>query len=73
LTSDEIFSCTKIVEHFTYEPREGLTVALIDVPGFNHSTAEGFDLTDEDILQLVADFLESKYVVFARYFLCLTE
>ncbi|KAJ2933869.1 hypothetical protein H1R20_g3228, partial [Candolleomyces eurysporus] len=57
--SSSIFSCTKIVNQFVYEPREGLTVALVDTPGFGYLGDEGTK-TDEDILQMIAEFLESK-------------
>ncbi|KAJ2911897.1 hypothetical protein MD484_g8511, partial [Candolleomyces efflorescens] len=58
-TSDGIFSCTKTVA--AYQTGEDSPVTLVDVPGFNHSTAEGSSLTDEDILRMVDEFLEYKF------------
>ncbi|RXW18478.1 hypothetical protein EST38_g7374 [Candolleomyces aberdarensis] len=57
--SNTIFSCTNIVDQFVYEPREGLTVALVDTPGFNYLGGDDTK-TDEDIFQMIAEFLESK-------------
>jgi GTP-binding protein EngB required for normal cell division len=57
--SDGALSCTETVQSFKYEHQDGLTVTLVDTPGFNFMGREGYQ-TNTEILQMIADFLESE-------------
>ncbi|KAJ2916730.1 hypothetical protein MD484_g3725, partial [Candolleomyces efflorescens] len=53
-------SCTKTVEKYEYIREDGLTLALVDTPGFEYFTEEDAR-TDAEILQMVAGFLKARY------------
>ncbi|KAJ2934748.1 hypothetical protein H1R20_g2336, partial [Candolleomyces eurysporus] len=62
VVSDGVLSCTRTVESFDYEREDGLTVTLVDTPGFNDYDDMDIDSkTDAEILQMIADFLKSEY------------
>jgi GTP-binding protein EngB required for normal cell division len=59
--SDGSSSCTRTVETFNWEREDGLSVTMVDGPGFDHSTKDAVDrLSDTQILQMMADFLKAQ-------------
>ena len=59
LVSDGSFSCTRSVEAFQYKRKDGLTVTLVDTPGFT-DVGTYDSKTDVEILQMIAEFLKTK-------------
>jgi GTPase Era involved in 16S rRNA processing len=59
LVSDGSFSCTRSVEQFVYKRKDGLTVTLVDTPGFSDYGEEDYK-TDAEILQMIAQFLKTQ-------------
>ena len=59
LVSDGSFSCTRTVEAYQYTREDGLTVTLVDTPGFNDYGEEDTK-TDAEILQMIAQFLKTQ-------------
>lgn len=48
---------TNISTSVWHDEKSGLSVTLVDTPGFDDSRS---DITDTDILQKIADFLQEK-------------
>ncbi|KAJ2913349.1 hypothetical protein MD484_g7065, partial [Candolleomyces efflorescens] len=56
----EFTSCSKSVEEYLYKRRDGLTISLVDTPGFNNFEEGSDPKTDSEILQTMVDFLKPK-------------
>jgi peptide subunit release factor RF-3 len=52
-------SCTKGVEKFDHPLSDGSSVTLVDTPGFNDYSDEGYK-SDEEILRMIAAFLKTQ-------------
>ena len=59
MVSDGSFSCTRSVEPFEYRRDDGLTLTLVDTPGFNDYGEEDTK-TDAEILHMIAEFLKAQ-------------
>lgn len=57
VVGDGLGSCTKVVESSSVFEVQGHTVELVDTPGFNDD-----EMTDTDVLKLIADWMEKKLV-----------
>jgi hypothetical protein len=62
----EFCSCTRDVEEFFYERKDGLKISLVDSPGLNNfedgSAADS--KSDTEIFQMMIDFLKTKSAIF---------
>lgn len=54
------FLCTKTVKDYSYVRKDGLTISLVDTPGFNNFGEASPTISDSGILQMMTDFLEPK-------------
>ncbi|KAJ2921619.1 hypothetical protein H1R20_g15477, partial [Candolleomyces eurysporus] len=64
--SSEAWSCTKGVEKFDYERRDGFVVSLVDTRGFNSYDKDSQDVKrDIQILQMMSDFLDGQTTSFS--------
>ncbi|RXW18002.1 hypothetical protein EST38_g7862 [Candolleomyces aberdarensis] len=53
--------CTRTIEEFSYERKDGLVLSLVDTPGFNGYDQDSKDVkTDTQILQMMSDFLNAQ-------------
>jgi GTPase Era involved in 16S rRNA processing len=59
VVSDGSFSCTRSVESFEHKRKDGLTLTLVDTPGFNDYGEEDAK-SDADILRMIAEFLKTQ-------------
>ncbi|KAJ2925976.1 hypothetical protein H1R20_g11113, partial [Candolleomyces eurysporus] len=60
--SSEAWSCTKEVEKFDYERRDGFVVSLVDTRGLNSYDKDSQDVKrDIQILQMMSDFLDVQH------------
>ncbi|KAJ2915751.1 hypothetical protein MD484_g4673, partial [Candolleomyces efflorescens] len=56
----ESFSCTKKVEEFLYEHKDGLSISLVDSPGFDNFEDGPDSKSDAEIMEMMIDFLKSR-------------
>ncbi|KAJ2928543.1 hypothetical protein H1R20_g8567, partial [Candolleomyces eurysporus] len=56
-------SCTEDIKEFQFDLKDGLTVSLVDTPGFNHYVRGKESKSDDDILKMITEFRKPRPVV----------